>query len=347
MRGICALLLIAASLLLTAGCGGGGDEAGGEALGSAVRRKAEACLRHPVKPGPVDRRGEPIRRGQQPLHLTLDGQPDAEDAGILIAAKRNYFAAAGIHLEITAPVIPRNIPGYVSDGASDLGILPQPQVTIANSEGMPLVAIGSMVRRPTMALTWLQGTGIEDIDDLEGKTIAVNGLSFEEDVLESALRQVGLGLEDVKLRQLGYELLPALVGGRVDAVLGVSRNSEGIELERCGLEPTAVPLRELGVPPYEELDIVVRRDRFARDPERFRAFIKALVRGTAAAVANPGEAAEAISYYRVLLNSGRPQDPALVREKVEATLPLLSRSGTVSPERADRFAAWMRREGLL
>ena len=99
----------------------------------------------------------------------------------------------------------------------------------------------------------------------------------------------------------------------------------------------------IGVPPYEELDLVARRDRLAQDPELFGAFVSAMRRGVAAAAADPGDAAEAISSYRAQTTGSNPQRPALVESKVEATLPLLSRSASMDPGRAARFTAWMRR----
>jgi putative hydroxymethylpyrimidine transport system substrate-binding protein len=309
-------------------------------------KKALACLQRAAKPPPAA--PDPRSRGEglTDLHLTLDGRPDAGDAGILLAARRGYFSDAGVDLEITSPVIASNLPGYLDEGASDLGLLPQPQVTIARAEGMPLVAIGGVIRRPTMAMMSLQGSGIESVADLQGKTVAIDSLSFEEAALEAALARGDLTLEDVKLQRASYWLVPALVKGRADAIVGAP-NIEAVELEACGVDPVVVPLRDLGIPPYEELDVVVRRDRLARDPRAFRGFMTALARGTAAAVAEPRAAAAAISSYRAELEAGHPQEPAVVEAKLRATLPLLSRSGSMDRKRAVHFAGWMREQGLI
>ncbi len=348
MRKRLALLAAAASLSTLSACGGDGPEGatgrGGEA---EALKTAAACLERAAKLPPGSRSPQPERKGLKGLHLTLKGHPDAEDAGILLAAERGYFAAAGLDLHITSPVIADNIPEYLVEGGSDVSILPQPQVTMANSQGMPLVAIGSLIRRPTMAMMALPDSGIVGVADLKGKRVAINSLPFEEAILASALADAGLSRDDVKLRPAGYELVQALIDRRVDAILGVYRNQEGVELEACGVRPVVIPVRKLGVPPYEELDLVARRDRLARSPELFRAFMSALARGTAAAAANPRAAAEAISLYRGKLGVADPQEPALVEAKVKATLPLLSKSGSMDPARATRFATWMYEQGLI
>ena len=46
-----------------------------------------------------------------------------------------------------------------------------------------------------------------------------------------------------KSSRVGYSLLPALLAHRVDAVIGVYRNVEGIELERRGLQADDHPAR--------------------------------------------------------------------------------------------------------
>lgn len=344
-----AILVCSVSILVLGGCGASQPErqSASDAGAEPVSEKALDCLHRRGKPPVAKPDPPPRRKGLKRLHLTLGGYPDAEDAGVLVAAERGYFAEAGVDLEITSPVIASNLPVYLVDGASDLGLLPQPQVTIARSEGMPLVAIGSVISQPTMGMMSLKGSGIDGIADLEGRTVAIDSLSFEEVALEAALARAGLSLADVDFRRMSHWLVPSLARGRVDAVFGASRNIEGLELEECGVEIVAIPARKLGIPPYEELDVVVRRNRLKEDPQRFHAFMSALARGTAAAIADPRAAAEAISRYRLKLGVASPQVPALVRAKVKATLPLLSTSGSVDHARAARFAAWMRDQGLL
>ena len=60
---------------------------------------------------------------------------------------------------------------------------------------------------------------------------------------------------------VGYSLLPALLSHKVDAVLGVYRNVEGVELKQRGYNPTVIPLDRAGVPWYDELVLVANSDR--------------------------------------------------------------------------------------
>src|SRR5204863_4648865 len=97
---------------------------------------------------------------------------------------------------------------------------------------------------------------IHSLADLKGRSVGITGVPADYAALESA------GLRnDVKVVNVGYSLLPALLSHKVDAVLGVYRNVEGIELEQRGFHPTVIPLHRAGVPTYDELVLVANSDR--------------------------------------------------------------------------------------
>ena len=108
-------------------------------------------------------------------------------------------------------------------------------------------------------------------------------------------------------------------------MLGGFRNVEGVDLRLRGKDPVVTPVDQLGVPTYDELVLVARRERLEEDPEAIRLFLGALARGTAAAVKSPGATTEA------LLAANKDLDPKLTRAEVDATLPLLSESGEMDP----------------
>jgi hypothetical protein len=72
-----------------------------------------------------------------------------------------------------------------------------------------------------------------------------------------------------------------------------------------------------------------------------RLFLGALARGTAAAAERPGATTDA------LLAANSDLDPKLTRAEVEATLPLLSRSGAMNTAEWKAFIAWMSGNDLI
>ena len=108
---------------------------------------------------------------------------------------------------------------------------------------------------------------MRSLADLRGKTIGITGVPSDYATLDTALHSAGLTRTDVKVVNVGYNLLPALLAHRVDAVLGVYRNVEGIQLQLRGLHPTIIPVDRAGVPTYDEL-VLVASTTAARAPTR-------------------------------------------------------------------------------
>ena len=65
---------------------------------------------------------------------------------------------------------------------------------------------------------------------------------------------------------VGDNLVPSILSGRVDAIVGGYRNVEAIQIaQEMGVKPTVFPASELGVPSYAELVLVANRNRLKTD----------------------------------------------------------------------------------
>jgi putative hydroxymethylpyrimidine transport system substrate-binding protein len=277
----------------------------------------------------------------EPLSLTLDFYPNPDHAGIYMAQKLGYFADAGLDVSIQTPSDPAAPIKLLAAGQTDLAISYEPEVLLAREQGLDVVAVGALVDRPLTSLIWLKKSGIAGVAGLRGKTIATAGIPYQDAYLKTILARAKLTPSDVNAVNVGYGLLPALVGGRAQAMLGGFSNVEGVDLRLRGKDPVVTPVDRLGVPSYDELVLVAKRDRLEEDPESIRLFLAALARGTAAAIKSPDATTNA------LLEANSDLDPKLTRAEVGATLPLLSRGGFMDPEKWSRFIAWMRENGLI
>ena len=151
-----------------------------------------------------------------------------------------------------------------------------------------MVAVAALVPRPLTSLISLPEAGIAEPADLAGKTIATAGIPYQAAYLEAILDEAGLVARRRRAGQdVGFNLLPAVLSGSADAMLGGFLNVEGVDLAERGENPRVVPVDELGIPTYDELVLVASTDRVADDPEAIRLFIAALERGTRAAVDDP------------------------------------------------------------
>ncbi len=284
---------------------------------------------------------------RESLNLTLDFYPNPDHAGIYMAQKLGYFEEAGLDVSIDTPSDPAAPMKLVAAGRSDLAISYEPEVALAREQGLDVVAVAALVNRPLTSMIWLQKSGIKGVADLEGKTIATAGIPYQDEFLRTILARVGLTPDDVKAVNVGFGLLPALVGGSAQAMLGGFLNVEGVDLRERGKGPVVTPVDQLGVPTYDELVLVARRQTLEESPEKFRLFLAALERGTEAAVEQAGAATTAIT------EANPDLEPKLAAAEVKATLPLLGARtegqpyGYMDPQEWAAFAGWMRDNGLI
>jgi putative hydroxymethylpyrimidine transport system substrate-binding protein len=311
-----ALCAAAALTLGVAACGGDGDLSTGSAT-------------HP-----------------QPLSLDLDWYVNPDHAGIYTAVDRGFFRQAGLDVKPQVPSDPSAPIKEVAAGRADLAISYEPEVLLAADKGLDVEAVGAVVGSPLTSLISLPRGGVTSAASLNGKTVGTAGIPYQSDYLETILQTAGLPSSSAEEVNVGLNLLPALIGGRVDAILGGFRNIEGIDLGLRGLDPRIVPVDRLGVPTYDELVLVARTSTVQGHPEAIRAFIAALARGTDYARTHPQEAANAV------LSAGKGLDPMQTRAEVDATLPLLAPPqghpyGYMDPNSWRAYAQWMAEHDLI
>ena len=281
------------------------------------------------------------------VSLALDFYPNPDHVGIYEAQKLGYFADAGLDVSISAPTDPAAPIKQVAAGQTDLAISYEPEVMLAREQGLDVKAVAAIVDQPLTSLIWLGKSGIKGVGDLRGKTIATAGIPYQDAFLDTILGRVKLSSDSVKTVNVGLGLLPALISGKADAMLGGFSNVEGVDLKLRGKNPTVTPVDQLGVPTYDELVLVAKAGAIDSDPEPLRLFIAALARGTAAAVANPNAATKA------LLEQNPDLDPKLTAAEVKATLPVLSQAsgdqpfGAMDEGQWREFIGWMRDHGQI
>ena len=289
-----------------------------------------------------DTKGEPEK-----LTLDLDFYPNPDHAGIYMAQEEGFFSEAGLEVAIDSPSDPAAPLKDVAAGRADLAITYEPEVMLAHEQGFDVVAVAALVNQPLTSLIWTAKSGIKGIPDLKGKTVSYAGIPYQEAFLRTILARAKVPAADVKTANVGFGLLPSLISGSAQAMLGGYSNVEGVDLRERGKQPVITPVDQLGVPTYDELVFVARRSTLEEDGQKIRLFIGALRRGTEAAVKSPKAASEAI------LAANPDLEPKLAEAQIAATLPLLGARtpgkpyGYMDPKEWEAFAAWMRDEELI
>ncbi|HYN90686.1 MAG TPA: ABC transporter substrate-binding protein, partial [Thermoleophilaceae bacterium] len=232
--------------------------------------------------------------GSKRVELMLDYFPNADHAGIYAAQAGGHFEQAALDVAIRQPPDPAAPIKQVAAGRVDLAISYEPEVLRARDQGLRVVSVAAIVQKPLTSIVSLPKARIREPADLEGKTVGTAGIDYQHAYLQTVLRDAGVDPSSVKELGVGFSLTPALLTGKVDAVLGAFWNYEGTELRLRGKRPRIIRIEDAGVPTYNELVLVANEDALERDGDKIRAFIGAVSRGTRELRQDPGAAIDGL-----------------------------------------------------
>ena len=189
---------------------------------------------------------------------------------------------------------------------------------------------------------------MKSAQDLAGKRVGTSGIPYQSAYLKTILEKAGVDAGSVKETNVGFNLVPAMLGKKVDATLGAFWNYEGVDLARRGRKPVILRMENLGVPTYNELILVARRESLDEaGASRLRRFITATAAGHRLVRDDPAVGVDA------LLKADKGLDRGLQEAAIKATTARLLPQGADQPwgwmEPVDwaNYERWMRANQLL
>ncbi|WP_423739119.1 ABC transporter substrate-binding protein [Conservatibacter flavescens] len=282
-----------------------------------------------------------VQAEKQKITLLLDWFVNPDHAALIVAQQKGYFAENGLQVDIIEPADPSMPPKLVAAGQADIAVNYQPSLHMQVDEGLPLIRIGTLISSPLNSLVVLQSSQISHLADLKGKKVGYSISGFETALLDTMLKSVGLSGDDVEMINVNWSLSPALISGQVHAVIGSFRNFELNQLDIEKHPGKAFFPEQHGVPSYEELILVVNKDRL--QAPKFKQFLTALQQASDYVRANPDEAWQVFVSYK-------PQelDNELNRRAWRDTLPYLSQHvGILNRQKYQEVAEFMAKHKLI
>jgi putative hydroxymethylpyrimidine transport system substrate-binding protein len=274
------------------------------------------------------------------LTVMLDWFINPDHGPLYVALERGEFEKRGLDVELIPPADPNDPPKLVAAGRADLAISYQPQLHLQVAAGLPLMRVGTLVATPLSSLVVLADSPIKSIADLKGRKVGFSVGGFEDALLGAMLNKYGLTLKDVKLINVNFSLSPSLMSGQVDAVIGAYRNFELNQMDLEGRPGRAFYLEEEGVPAYDELIVVARREN-AADP-RISAFIDALEAATQYMINHPDAA------WELFIKGRKDLNDELNRRAWSDTLPRFAlRPAALDSGRYQAFAEFLKGRGII
>lgn len=274
------------------------------------------------------------------LTVLLDWYVNPDHAPLIIAKEKGIFEQHGLDVTLVPPADPSAPPRLVAAGQAEIAVSYQPSLYQSVAEGLPLVRFGTLVSTPLTALVALKDGPVKSIADLKGKTVGYSVAGFEDALLGTMLTSAGLKPSDVTMINVNFALTPALMAGKVDAVIGAYRNFELTQIKLEGKEGIAFFPEEHGVPVFDELIYVAHKDKVG-DP-RLKAFLAAVEDATIYILNHPQEAWE-------LFKTANPKlDDELNRTAWTDTLRRFAHApAALDAGRYIRFAEFMKQHKLI
>lgn len=276
----------------------------------------------------------------QQLTLILDWFANPDHAPLFVAQQEGFFKQEGLDVKFISPADPADPSKLVAAGKADLGITYQPQLLIQTSQGLPLARIATLIATPLNCVMVNGDSAIRSIKDLKGKKIGYSSGAIDLATLQILLKTQGLSLKDVTPINVRYDLTQALLTKNVDAVIGVMRNVEPIEMQLAGHPARVFYIEENGFPPYDELVIITNKKEI-NDP-RIPKFLAALNLGVQYLVNHPEKSWELFAKNHPELNN------ELNKRAWFATLPRFAlRPAAVDTLRDKKLAIFLRQQGVI
>jgi putative hydroxymethylpyrimidine transport system substrate-binding protein len=274
------------------------------------------------------------------MTVVLDWFVNPDHGPLFISLEKGFFSQQGLDVSFQVPSNPNDPPKLVAAKNADIAVSYQPQHYLHVDQGLPLVRIATLVATPLNTLVVLADSDIRNLAQLKGKTVGYSIGGFETVILKVMLESQGLSLDTVKLVNVNFSLSPSLFSKSTDAVIGAFRNFELNQMDVEGRPGRAFYVEEYGIPSYDELILVARRDDVKA--LKFRKFVDALEKGVQFLINHPDES------WKLFIRGRKDLDNQLNRLAWRDTLPRFAlRPGALDRARYQRFAEFLKKQGLI
>jgi putative hydroxymethylpyrimidine transport system substrate-binding protein len=190
----------------------------------------------------------------------------------------------------------------------------------------------------------LKRSGITRPRDLAGKTVGMAGSPSDEPLVSAMMRHDGSSIRRVHMVNVGYNLLPALLAHRVDAVVGVYWTWEAIQARMRGYPVNVLRVERWGVPNYCELVLIASESTIAHRTALVRSVVQGMQEGYDYAEAHPAAA------WQALHAQDKTLDRRLVMKSLQLLRPAITQGpilGRQNPAQWQRYAAWLAANHLI
>ena len=273
--------------------------------------------------------------GQSNISIGLGYIPDIQFAPFYVAQSKGYYRDAGLNVTFHHGIV-NDLIGAMVLGKDNYVFASGDEVLVARSKNLKVIDVSTIFQKYPVSLIVPANSPIKTLADLKGHTIGEPGPYGATHIgLLALLYQAHLTLNDVHSQAIGFTQVAALLGHRVDAVMGYS-NNEPLQLRKQGFA-----VRTFDVSDYQPLvsnGIITTEDTYHNQPQQVQKFVTATLKGLQYVIANPADAVQISASYV----SG--MDTAKAMSVLQATIPIWQGSGKLG---YNDSTAWQAMEQFL
>ncbi|WP_238996505.1 ABC transporter substrate-binding protein [Paenibacillus pinistramenti] len=282
------------------------------------------------------------------VNVLLDWYPNAVHTFLFAAQQEGYFEQEGLKVNLETPADTNDAIKLVAAGKADLAVSYQTQVAQSRAEKIPVVSVAALVRHPLNQLFVRKDSGITSPKDLAGKRVGYPSTPLSEAIISTMVESDGGDPSKLNFTDIGWDLIPAMTTGRVDAIIGGYINHEKLLIEKEGVQLLTFNPSRYGVPDNYELVLTASEDGLSKHEETIRRFLKAAAKGQAYTVQHPDEALQMLLKHE---SRDFPLDPDVEKQSLQILLPLMDDGtegfGAQTEESWNAVIQWLKQQGQI
>ena len=256
------------------------------------------------------------------VNVVLDWYPNAIHTFLYTAIERGYYEEEGLDVQIRFPSNANDALSMVAAGKAEIGMYYQQDLiqAVANQKA-PIRSVGAIVQSPLNIILSLKDKNITSPKDMVGKTIGYGGTVLSESLVKCMMESVGADASDVKMVDVGFDLMSSMTTGNVDATIGCLVNHEVPQLEKEGFEVNYFFPDDYGVPKYYEGIFLASDDMIANNSDTLKGFLRACSKGFEDFKSNTDDVLQVLLDNQDEANFAL--DPDVEKKSCETLLPLM------------------------
>ncbi|MEZ5931937.1 MAG: ABC transporter substrate-binding protein [Alphaproteobacteria bacterium] len=225
--------------------------------------------------------------------MIMNWTADSAHLGFAVAQQSGYYADEGLEVELQEGRGSSVAAQLVATGQADVGYADAGATLNVASQGAPVKIISTIWKSGQFGIQYLTSSGISEPKDLAGKKLAVAPGTAMVPLVPVFLKANGIEESDVEIVSAAQNaVLGLLTSGAIDAVAETPENTV-VPLKAQGIEAGNMYFYNNGVP-LVSLSLIAREDKLQENPDLYKRFLNATLKGWADAMKDPGAAVDAL-----------------------------------------------------